>query len=500
MHIIHIASELAPIAKVGGLGDVTLGLCRELSWKGHDIDIIIPYYDCIDSNQIRDLTIINSELRSFYAGEWTTNTIWMGWVENLKVYFIEPHHPRHFFNRGCFYGCEDDTERYLYFSRAAIEFIFKAQIQPDIIHLHDWQTAPIAPLYYKMYQKMGLVKPKVAFTIHNIDYQGKCSPKDLDNIGLNGHEELQADKMQDPKDPRIVNLLKGAIVYSDHITTVSPSYAKEVMTPKEGRGLEHVLQKYQHKFSGILNGIDYSFWNPEIDRYLPSHYSAREIPANKKDHNTLNKKAFIKRYLRERLMLDEAHKPIVGCIARLIPQKGIDLIEHALRYTHEHNGQFILLGSSPIPVIQDRFHRIQHEYADDPNVSLTLHHQEELAHLIYAASDMFVVPSLFEPCGLTQMIALKYGAIPIVRKTGGLADTIFDVEDPLRPLPLGNGYTFEAPTPAGIDSALSRAFDCWFHRPEEWRQLRINGMNIDYSWNHPSDLYLEIYFKLCGKK
>lgn len=499
MHIIHIASELAPLAKVGGLGDVTLGLCRELSWKGHDIDIIIPYYDCLDSNQIRDLTIVYHDLLSYYAGEWVTNTIWMGWVENLRVYFIEPHHRRHFFNRGCFYGCEDDIERYLYFSRAAIEFIYKAQIQPDIIHLHDWQTAAIAPLYYNMYQGMGFVKPKVVITLHNIDYQGKCSPSDLYNIGLNG-QELTSSKMQDSGDPALINLLKGGIVYSDYVTTVSPSYAKEVLGPKEGRGLEKTMQKYQNKFTGILNGIDYSYWNPEIDRYLPSHYSSREIPANKKDHNTLNKKAYIKRYVRERMMLDDAHRPIVGCIARLVPQKGIDLIEHAIKYSLENNGQFLLLGSSPIPAIQEHFHQIQHQYDDNPNVKLTLHHQEEAAHLIYAASDIFVVPSLFEPCGLTQMIALKYGAIPVVRKTGGLADTIFDVDDPTVPANLANGYTFEAATPAGLESALSRAIDTWFHRPDEWRQLKIKGMNVDYSWNHPSDQYLDIYRKLCDKK
>src|SRR5262249_15988748 len=187
---------------------------------------------------------INS-VSSYFASEWTTNTIWMGWVENLKVYFIEPHHPRHFFNRSCFYGCEDDIERFLYFSRAAIEFIYKAQIQPDIIHLHEWQTAAIAPLYYKMYQKLGLVKPKLVFTIHNIEYQGQCTPKDIDNIGLNGEEELTPDSLQDPKDPAIINLLKGGIVYPDYVTTVSPTYAKEILTSKEGRGLETTLQKYQ---------------------------------------------------------------------------------------------------------------------------------------------------------------------------------------------------------------------------------------------------------------
>ena len=186
MHIVHIASELAPLAKVGGLADVTLGLSRELSWKGHDVDIIIPKYDCMDSNDVRDMNIDYLDLMSFYDGEWHHNTVWIGWVENLKVYFIEPHSYRQFFNRGCFYGCEDDTERYLYFCRAAIEFMFKKQIQPDIIHLHDWQTAVVAPLYKDMYRALGFTRPKIIFTIHNIEYQGRCAAGDLDKIGLTG--------------------------------------------------------------------------------------------------------------------------------------------------------------------------------------------------------------------------------------------------------------------------------------------------------------------------
>lgn len=498
MHIIHIAAELAPIAKVGGLADVALGLCRELSWKGHDVDIILPYYDCIDINQIRDFSVIMTDLQSYYEGEWISNSVWMGWVENLKVFFIESHHKRHFFDRGCFYGCEDDIERFLYFSRAALEFIHHSDLSPDIIHLHDWQTAAIAPLYYNVYQHMGLTKPKITFTIHNIEYQGKCSPKNIDYIGLDSQQELTPAKMQDPYDSNTINLLQGAIVYSDFVTTVSPTYAKEVLTPQEGKGLESILKNHEAKFCGILNGIDYSYWNPEIDRHLPSHYSPREIPKNKKDHNILNQKAFIKHLVREKLMLDEVHKPIVGCIARLVPQKGIELIEYALKYALEHNGQFLLLGSSPIQSIQDHFHHLQHKFSDNPNVHLTLHHQEELAHLIYAASDMFIVPSRFEPCGLTQMIALKYGSIPIVRNTGGLADTIVDV-DGGRPFEETNGYVFENYTQEGIQSALDRAFDTWFHKPDFWRKLLIQGMNIDFSWNHPSDAYLKIYYKLCGK-
>lgn len=496
MHIVHIASELAPLAKVGGLADVLLGLSREQSWKGHDVDIIIPKYDCMDSDQIRDMAIDYLDIMSFYQGEWFHNTVWTGWVENIKVYFIDPHHPRHFFNRGCFYGCEDDIERYLYFSRTAMEFLFKSSLSPDIIHIHDWQTAAIAPLYKEMYQPLGYKKPKLVFTIHNLEYQGKCGTRDLDWIGLNGVSLLIPEKLQDTIYPTSINLLKGAMVYSDFFTTVSPSYANEVKTPEGGKGLDKIIIKYEDKFMGILNGIDYSYWNPEIDKYLPAHYSPREMPANKKDRNTLDKKAFIKKTLRQQLLLSEDHKPIVGCITRLVPQKGIELIKHALKYTLTKGGQFLLLGSSPIPAINNEFHELKSHYANHPDVHLMLYHQEEMAHLIYAASDMFIVPSIFEPCGLTQMIALKYGSTPIVRRTGGLADTIFDIDNSEKPLNERNGYTFDVPTPSGIESALSRAIDCWFHDPDKWRKLMINGMNIDFSWNHPADIYLNLYANL----
>jgi len=496
MHIVHIASELAPLAKVGGLADVLLGLSREQSWKGHDVDIIIPKYDCVNTSEIRDFVVDYMDLPSFYNGEWVNNTVWIGWVENLKVYFIEPHHPRHFFKRGCFYGCEDDIERYLYFSRAAIEFLYKKQISADIIHIHDWQSAAVAPLYYEMYRSLGFNKAKIVFTIHNIEYQGKCTKGDLNKIGLNGKELDTPDKLQDLLDPSLVNLLKGGIVYADFVTTVSPNYAKEVKTVEGGRGLDSVIRKYEKKFQGILNGIDYSYWNPELDRYLPSHYSARETPVNKKDRNTLDQKAYIKRYLRDFLALSEEYKPLVGCVSRLVPQKGVELIKHALKYTLEHNGQFVLLGSSPIADISTEFHALKAHYADHSDVGFILSHHEDLAHQIFAASDMLIVPSIFEPCGLTQMIALKYGAIPIVRKTGGLADTIFDVDNSGKPFEQTNGYVFENPDNEGLESALNRAFACWFKEPDKWRKLVINGMNIDFSWNHPADIYLKIYHQL----
>lgn len=489
MHIVHLASEMAPLAKVGGLADVVLGLCRELSRKGHDVDIIIPKYDCMDTNEVRDLVVEVPEMKSFYDGEWYSTTVWVGWVENLKVYFIDPHHPKHFFNRGCFYGCEDDTERYLYFCRVAMEFIKFKKMTPDVIHSHDWQTAAAPALCRDVFH---FPKTKRVFTIHNIDYQGRCASWDLDRIGIT---ELTYSAMKDPTYPEALNLLKGAIVYCDIFTTVSPNYAKEVLTPEGGKGLDKVLLEHSKKFIGILNGIDYSFWDPERDRFLPANFSSRELPLNKNDRNTLDKKAFIKRVLRERLNLVEEHRPIIGVVSRLIPQKGIELIKHAMFHSVDNGCQFVLLGTSPIASINAEFHSLKHQFADHPNISLTLHHQEELAHMIYAGSDMFLVPSLFEPCGLTQMISLRYGSVPIVRKTGGLADTIFDVDYSGLHFDKTNGFVFEHPDNTGIDSALDRAIHMWFHDPDRWRKLVINGMQTDYSWNIPSEHYLRLYEK-----
>lgn len=495
MYIVNIASELAPLSKVGGLADVLLGLSRELTWKGHNVDIIIPKYDCMDSNEVRDLTVDTQDLISEYNGEKFHNTIWMGWVENLKVYFIDTHHPRHFFDRGCIYGCDDDIERFLYFSRAALDFLFKKGLNPDILHIHDWHVSAVAPLYHDLYKNLGYNKPKVVLTIHNIQYQGNCGINDLDKIGLDGKKYLTPEKMQDPTSPTSINLLKGGIVYSDFVTTVSPSYAEEIKH-EDGKGLNAVCVEYQDKLKGILNGVDYSYWNPEIDRYLPAHYSSREFPTNKKDRNTLDKKAYIRKMLRERLNLAEEHRPIVGCISRLVPQKGPELMKHAIYRTLEKGGQFILLGTSPIPSINAEFHELKHKFDDHPHVSINLFNREEFAHFIYAGSDMFVVPSIFEPCGLTQLIALKYGTVPIVRKTGGLGDTIFDVDFSEKNGQLVNGYVFKNPDPIDLDGALDRAFTCWFENPDRWRKIMINGMNQDYSWNLPATEYVEIYNKV----
>ncbi|NGX58274.1 MAG: Glycogen synthase [Chlamydiae bacterium] len=496
MHIVHVASELAPIAKVGGLADVILGLSHELAWEGHDLDVIIPKYDIIDIESITDLHVDEPELVFEYDGKEISNTIWLGWVENLKVYFIETHHPKLFFNRGCIYGCEDDIERYLYFSKAALELMKARGMEPHILHLHDWHTGMMAPLYQDVYHELGANGLKIAYTIHNLAYQGKCLDLDLDKLGVKGKDYASEDKLSVPGDPTHLNLMKAGIAYADAVTTVSKTYAKEIQTEEEGKGLGDFLKQHSDKIYGIVNGLDYAFWNPETDPYLHAHYSSREKPQDDNDHSTIDRKAFVKNSFREELMLDERHRPLVGCVARLVPQKGVELMRHALFRTLELGGQFVLLGTTTIPRINREFHELMHHFADHPHVRLILKHNEETAHRIFAASDMFIVPSIFEPCGLTQLISMKYGTVPIVRRTGGLSDTVVDVDTSDLPFEERNGYLFDDPTPESFNTALDRAFKCWFDEPMRWREIMINGMNMDFSWKRPVKEYLDLYEKI----
>lgn len=493
MYIVHIATEMAPVVKVGGLGDIVLGLGRALAAQEHQVDIILPKYDCLESAQVSDLTIAFEGLITHFAGQRYVTNVWKGWVEGLKVYFLESPAPLSFFNRGVVYGLPDDIERFLYFSRAAVEFLLQKKMHPDIVHIHDWPTACVAPLLETGYHEMGL-NPRVIYTIHNLEYQGKCDPKELTNIGLSGKHYLTPDRMQDNQDLGTINLMKGGILYSDRVNTVSPTYAKEILNPPEGCGLESTIRAVQDKYCGILNGLDYTYWNPEHDRYLHHYAISREPVSLRPDaNNKITKKHSAKIALRERLGLADAHKPIVCCVSRLIAQKAPQLMVEALHCTKEKNGQFILLGSSPVPAITAEFEALKTLHANDPDVHISLRSSEELAHLIFAGSDMTVIPSLFEPCGLTQLIALRYGTIPIVRKTGGLADTIFDVDTSGLPLEQTNGYTFEHLNNQGLRWGLERALNCWFDQPDRWNQLVTHAMEMDFSWKRSAPLYVDVY-------
>lgn len=484
LFIIQICPEMSPVAKVGGLGDVVYGLSNELEIRGNSVEIILPKYDCLRYDHIWGLCETYSDLWVPWFGGAIHCTVFFGFVHGRKCFFIEPHSQDNFFNRGSVYGFNDDVMRFAFFTRAAIEFIWKSGKNPDIIHCHDWQTA-LAPVFlYEIYQHLGMRHPRVCFTIHNFKHQGVTGAQLLQATGLNRPEYYyHYDRLRDNNNVHALNLMKAGVVYSNFVTTVSPHHAHEAKDQSQGFGLEPTLHIHHHKFGGVVNGVDYSVWNPEIDPLIPVHYTV----------DSLDGKYDNKRALRHRLMIADNAKPIVAFVGRLDPQKGLELIRHAIFYTLHRGGQFVLLGSSPEGQINNYFWSLKHQFNDNPDCHIEIGFNEELSHLIYAGADMMVVPSRFEPCGLAQLIAMRYGTVPIVREVGGLADTVIDKDFSWRPLHERNGYVFRDYNEAGLESALGRALSCYFEFPDHFRETIKNAMRSDYSWKNPGQDYLNIY-------
>jgi starch synthase len=484
MYVVMLASELAPVAKVGGLGDVVYGLSRELELRGNAVEIILPKYDNMRYDHIWGLTRAYENLRVPWFGGAIATSVWFGFVHGRKCFFIEPHSADNFFNRGMYYGQSDDVMRFAFFCRAAMEFLFKTGKQPDIIHCHDWQTALAPVLLWEMYQHLGLRHSRVCFTVHNFRHQGLTGEPVLRATGLNRPEYFfHYDRLRDNGNPCALNLMKGGIVYSNFVTTVSPRHAWEAKDDGQGFGLEPTLHQHQCKFGGVLNGLDYEQFNPETDAQIPAHFNAASLDQKYED----------KRALRNRFWLADNQKPIVAFIGRLDAQKGLELVRHAIFYALRHEAQFVLLGNSPERAINDHFLGLKQQLNNSPDCHLEIGYHEELARLIYAGADLLIVPSRYEPCGLTQLIALRYGTVPVVRAVGGLADTVFDKDYSNRPLHERNGYVFEHADHAGLESALHRAIRCYYDFPAHFRELMLNGMRSDYSWNHPGRDYLNIY-------
>lgn len=480
MHIVMLSSECSPIAKVGGLADVIMGLSKSLVEQGHRVEIILPKYDCMDYKKIEKLSIIYQDLPVVFDGQWHSNDIWSGTVDGVACYFIDAKWNKNYYNRNTIYGASDDTERFAYFSKAALEFLYKTNIVPDIIHTHDWPTALVNVLAREIYYHEGMTHPRLVYTVHNFGHQGLAHQSIIEKLGINPYK-LSSECRED--DFSIVNFMKAAILYSDYVSTVSPTYAKEVKYTDKGMGLQYLLNKYNYKFGGILNGIDNEYWNPKTDTYIPYHYDTESIQNKYK-----NKEA-----LRQRLWLRDAYKPIVAVVSRLVGQKGVHLIKHSIGYSLSQSAQFVLLGSSPEYQISQEFSQIKNDLNDNPDCHLEFGFNEELSHLVYAGADIILVPSIFEPCGLTQLIGMRYGTVPVVRATGGLADTVIDIADNSMSLQYRNGYTFIDTDYNALEYALGRAIYNWFNDPELFRDIILNGMKYDFSWATSSRRYIDIY-------
>lgn len=463
MKIIQIAAELASVAKVGGLGDVVYGLARALTFLEHDVSVVIPKYASLKPEAIHNLKIheVFEEM-----------TVWSGIVDSIHVFFLEIPGA---FQGPQIYGNPSDEADYIHFSWMAHRWICSQSKAPDVIHLHDWHVSAITLFPRTTYRIVG--------TIHNFAYQGIIDRSMLNQYNMDfalfpGIEQDGA--------PNQINLLKALILYSNRVSTVSPTYAREVTHTSEGRGLEGVLKQVGDRFCGILNGLDYDFWNPQTDIHLAHHYS----PSN------LSNKALVKKNLRTCFGLAESSRPLVGIVTRLVPQKGVHLIEYALHQCEKYGIQLLVSGVAYDPETSALFDRLRGHFAGNPNTRVVIAHDEGLAHFIFGGSDLFLIPSLFEPCGLTQLISLRYGTIPIVRHTGGLADTIFDVNNSGKPFSETNGYSFLAPEPAAMDDAIERAVALWNESPDKWRRLQVQGMHQDFSWKNSAKQYLDLYCSL----
>ena len=484
MFVVMIATECAPVAQAGGLGEVIFGLSRELELRGNAVEIIIPKYDCMRYDEICGLSIAYENLEVPWYSGFVPCTVWFGFVHGRKCFFIEPHSQDQFFNRGHLYGSPDDVTRFTFLSKAALEFMWKTNRRPEVIHCHDWQTAIVPVLLDEVYRNIGMHDQRVCYTIHNFGHQGICGEQVLWAVGLTRLSHFfDYDRLRDNFNHGAVNLMKGGIVYSNFITTVSPQHAWEAIHADQGMGLGHTLYIHREKFGGVLNGIDYNVWNPEIDILISANYTA----------DTVERKYVNKDALRDRLLLRKEYKPIIAYIGRVDRQKGVHLIRHAIFYALSRGAQFVLLGSCPEPAVNADFWQLKHDMNDNPDCHLEIGFDQGLAHLIYAGADMVVMPSVFEPCGLAQMTALKYGTVPIVRAVGGLVDTVFDRDYSDRPPDDRNGYVFHQLDHAALESALARAIGLWYSYPGDFRQLMLNGMRADNSWAQPGQLYMNIY-------
>lgn len=452
MKIAVIAAETLPFSKSGGLADYVYSLSNALSASGHEVDVITPDYGTSaaadgDSYDINGKTFA---VTSQKTENWTA----------LKLSNSE------FFGRPEMYGYDDDNRRFAYFAAASAALV--AARSYDIVHCNDWQSG-FVPLLLK--QKR--VTARSVYTIHNLQFQGNSAPSIMDDIGID-HSNFFIDGIEFYGN---ASSMKAGIVYSDRIVTVSPTYSREIQTEKYGFGMEGIIRKHNDKLKGILNGIDYRMWNPSTDGLLPSNYSS----------GMMGGKAACKSALQRTFSLPQVKRPLIVSIGRLWEQKGIDILIDALDDI-DGGFQFIILGTGDRKLM----HLIQEKAASNLNLRAVLRYDEELAHRMYAGSDIFVMPSRFEPCGLSQMISMRYGTVPVVRRTGGLADTVADFDPDTAE---GNGFVFEDENGEQLAYALTRAIQT-FSTPEVWSSLVSNCMAKNYSWEASAVEYERLYAEM----
>ncbi|MFW6294818.1 MAG: glycogen synthase GlgA [Halanaerobium sp.] len=476
LRILFVASEADPFIKTGGLADVAGSLPQALREEGHDVRLVIPEYRQVPEKYKERMESV-CHFRTNLA--WRDRYLGVNKLEEdgVPVYFIDN---KYYFDRDSLYENEDKHEQFAFFSQAVLDMLPIIDFQPDVIHANDWQTGPLPVLFADRYRQQSFYKDiKTVFTIHNIRYQGQFGGEAAgDVLGLAPHHWESGNIRHNG----LLNYMKSGIMYADKVTTVSESYAQEIQTSYFGEGLDYALRMRGDDLSGIINGISYDKFNPETDKNLAVRYSKGEI----------DKKIANKVHIQQKLGLEvNGDKPLIGFISRLVEQKGIDLVQAVFDEIMNTGAQFLILGTG-FREYEEFLKAKQEEYPD--NLSVNIMYDSQLADQIYAGSDMFLMPSRYEPCGLSQLISFRYGTIPIVRETGGLNDTVIAYNEETGE---GTGFSFSNYNAHDMLSTIERAVS-FYDKKGIWNKLVSRVMDLDYSWHNSAQKYAELYAEVSG--
>ena len=474
--ILFVAAEAAPFAKTGGLGDVVGSLPIQMAQKGLDIRVAIPWYRDIPQ-KLKNKAKLIAECPVTIGWRQQSAGLWSLKFEGVIFYFVDQ---PYYFDRSGYYGYFDDAERFAFFSQATLALIEKIEdFNPDIIHAHDWHAA-LVPLYLEHFyrESQSWQKTKTVFTIHNLSYQGRFSPSIVEDVlGLNwGY--FTGDKLEFNG---CVNLMKGGILYANAITTVSPTYAEEIKGEKRGEGLDGVLRVVSEKMHGILNGIDYENYNPWKDKNIAANYHRGAQLVNRSEN-----KAFL--WKKFEFAGDEC-APLIGMVSRLVADKGFDLVCEAIPSILSSGAKLIILGTGE-QGYEEHLRYIAN--LNKQSMAVVTQFNEKLARQIYAGSDIYLMPSVFEPCGISQMIAMRYGSVPIVHQTGGLFDTVKPYNKFTGD---GTGFGFYDMTLEGFLSVYNQALEAYGDQ-RVWRKVMKQAMAEDFSWDISVEKYIGLYNNL----
>ena len=478
-NILFVASECVPFIKTGGLADVVGSLPKYFPKEYFDVRVVIPKYAGIKEqfkNQMRYVTNFYMDLnwRQQYVGIFEME------YEGIKFYFID--NEEHFGGSTPYAGMPWDLEKFAYFSKAALSILPTIGFRPDLIHCHDWQTGLVPVYLHERFQADEFYRGiKTVMTIHNLKFQGVWDVKTIQHFSELPDYYFTPDKLEAYKDG---NMLKGGIVYADAITTVSNTYAEEIKTPFYGEGLDGLMRARSGDLRGIVNGIDYDVFNPETDPDIVQNYNAK---------NFRKEKVKNKRALQEELGLAKDDKKfMIGIVSRLTDQKGLDLVQCVMDEICTEDVQLVVLGTGD-ERYENMFRHYDWKYND--RVSANIYYSEDMSHKVYAACDAFLMPSLFEPCGLSQLMALRYGTVPIVRETGGLKDTVWPYNEYDG---TGTGFSFANYNAHEMLDCIRYAKYIYYNKKREWNKIVDRGMAADFSWQTSAGKYQELYDWLIG--